>query len=109
MQEKWGRGLIPQKVRELLHKDLDTDKARPLSPIPEWRDISPDKTPSHPQAMADRQSYVQPVMVPMDWYVRLLEKVGEGWASTYIKYLVWSALTTARSPLSVPQRMSRFQ
>jgi hypothetical protein len=44
----------------------------------------------------------------MDWYVRLLEKVGDGWVSTYIKYLVWTALSKPRSPLTVPQRMQKF-
>jgi len=109
MQTTWGRGLIPQKVRELLHRDLDVEKARPLSPVPEWRDNEPDKTASKPKPLADRQSYVQPVVIPMDWYLRLLEKVGDGWASTYIKYLVWLELSTAKKPLSIPQRMSRFQ
>ena len=58
--------------------------------------------------LADRQSYVQPVLVPMDWYLRLLEKVGDGWVSTYIKYLVWAALNKPKSPLTVPQRMQKF-
>lgn len=109
MQTTWGRGLIPHEVRKLIKQDIDTDKNRPLSPIPEWKEVEADKTATHPKALADRQSYVQPVLVPMDWYVRLLEKVGDGWVSTYIKYLVWSELHSARSPLSVPQRMSKFQ
>ena len=82
----------------------------PLSPVPEWKDLEPDLTASKPKPLADRQSYVQPVIIPMDWYVRLLEKVGDGWVSTYIKFLVWSALKDQKhkQKLSVPQRMEKF-
>jgi hypothetical protein len=109
MQTTWGRGMIPHEVRKIVLQAVDTDKNRPLSPIPEWKDIEPDMTASKPKPLADRLSYVQPVMIPMDWYVRLLEVVGDGWVSTYIKYLVWSELAKkSKKSLSVPQRMSRF-
>lgn len=108
MQTTWGRGMIPHEVRKIIQKDIDDDKKRPLSPILEWKDIEVDRTATHPKPLADRQSYVQPVLVPMDWYLRLLEKVGDGWVSTYIKYLVWAALNKPKSPLTVPQRMQKF-
>jgi hypothetical protein len=50
----------------------------------------------------------------MDWYVRLLEKVGDGWVSTYIKFLVWeffdkqNGANSKKKKLSVPQRMQKF-
>jgi len=100
--------MIPHEVRKIIQKDIDDDRKRPLSPILEWKEIEIDRTPSHPRPLADRQSYIQPVLVPMDWYVRLLEKVGDGWVSTYIKYLVWAALSKPKSPLTVPQRMQKF-
>ncbi len=114
MQTTWGRGMIPHEVRKIIQADIDNDKKRPLSPILDWKDIEIDKTPSHPKPLADRQSYIQPVMVPMDWYVRLLEKVGDGWVSTYIKFLVWDFFdkhhgsNAKKKKLSVPQRLHKF-
>ncbi len=110
MQTTWGRGLIPHEVRKILQRDIDTDKNRPLSPIPEWKEVEPDMTASKPKPLADRQSYVQPVIIPMDWYVRLLEKVGDGWVSTYMKFLVWRELDKPKykQKLSVPPRLERF-
>lgn len=108
MQTTWGRGMIPHEVRKIIQADIDNDRKRPLSPLLDWKEIEIDKTPSHPKPLPDRQSYIQPVMVPMDWYVRLLEKVGDGWVSTYIKFLVWKALDNKKKPMSQPQRMQRF-
>lgn len=109
MQKTWGQGVIPQKVRLLLYKDLNTNPQQPLTPPPEWKDLDPVKKSTKVKPGPDRNSYVQAVLIPMDWYVRLLERVGDGWASTYIKYLVWLELNTSRAKLSVPPRMNRFQ
>lgn len=108
MQTTWGQGEIPSKVRDLLYKELNTEKNRPLTPPPAWADGDGEKKATNPKPLPDRQSYVQSILIPMDWYARLLERVGDGWASTFVKYLVWSALNSARRPLSVPPRLSRF-
>ena len=116
MQTTWGRGMIPHEVRKIIQAAIDKDKKKPLSPILDWKDIEIDRTPSHPKPLADRQSYIQPVLVPMDWYVRLLDDVGDGWVSTYIKFLVWEFFNEddkknpkkPKKKLSVPQRMQKF-
>lgn len=109
MQTTWGQREIPTKVRALIYKELNTEKNRPLTAPPVWTDgESGEKVATNPKPLPDRQSYVQAVLIPMDWYTRLLERVGDGWASTYVKYLVWCELNSARRPLSVPPRLSRF-
>lgn len=109
MQTTWGRNNIPHEVRKVILKEIDTDPKRPLSPNPEWNTHEPDMTATNPKPLADRQSYVQAVMIPMDWYVRLLEIVGDGWVSTYMKFLVWQTLSRkTKTSLSVPQRLGKF-
>lgn len=108
MQTTWGQKELPNKIRELIYKELNTEKNRPLTPPPEWTEGTGDKVATNPKPLPDRQSYNQAILIPMDWYTRLLERVGDGWASTFVKYLVWCDLNTARRPLSVPPRLSRF-
>lgn len=107
MQTTWGQRELPSKVRELIYKSINTDK-RPVTPPPAWKEFQGEKVATTPKKLPDRQSYNLALLIPMDWYTRLLEQVGDGWVSTYIKYLVWCELNTARRPLSMPPRLTRF-
>lgn len=105
----WGENNIGSKIRGILYPKINTDKSRPLTAPPEWKEKQVKKVSRKVKPLEDQTSVIKHVILPLDWFERLQEIHGEN-ISTYLKVLIYSSLSGVQwfDKLSIPARMRKY-
>jgi len=105
----WGENNIGNKIRGILYPKINTDKTRPLTAPPEWKEKQTKKVSRKVKPLADETSVIKHVILPLDWFERLQEIHGEN-ISTYLKVLIFSSLSGVPGfkRLTIPVRMRKY-
>lgn len=108
---EWGERSIAFNIRRILgaylHQWYDG-----LTKVESYRDYGPVKVCRDVKPNPGRQSTIQTVLIPQDWYETLLEEYGDGNVSTFVKSLLYEELKglakEGKAELSIPRRLGKF-
>jgi hypothetical protein len=109
MIKHWGQRKISPYIRQLLHERLSTTD-RPLSAPPDIREEEPNLVSKTVQPSGEgRDTIVTALILPREYYDRLLEDFGHGNVSRAVKLICYFELKcNGVKKLSKPYRMNKF-
>ncbi len=105
----WGQRKISPHIRQLLYEKLGTAD-RPLSAPPEIRDDEPNLVTKTVRPSSEgRDTIITALILPKEYFDRLLEDFGHGNVSKAVKLICYFELkANGVKKLSKPYRMGKF-